>query len=178
TSLSALHAVIPPELFKPSISRALRALGLTLVLTAASLILAVFAWQQSSWLWMPVSWWASGYTLTSLFVVAHDCGHLAFLRSRRANFWLGHTLMLPTLYPFHAWRFSHNAHHGRTNCLDDSNDTIYSDNAWLPLSATRLREKAKTQPALAALYVLCRVLIPLGSALHALVMHYWPFWYR
>ena len=41
---------------------------------------------------------AAGFTLR-LFMIQHDCGHGAFLKSRRANDWLGRCLGVLTLSP-------------------------------------------------------------------------------
>jgi omega-6 fatty acid desaturase (delta-12 desaturase) len=51
---------------------------------------------------------------TGLFVVGHDCGHMAFASSAHVNVAVGHLLMSPMLTPFHNWRLAHNHHHAHT----------------------------------------------------------------
>jgi acyl-lipid omega-6 desaturase (Delta-12 desaturase) len=60
---------------------------------------------------------AAGF-LTRTFVVFHDCTHGSFLRSRRANAWLGTTLGLVTFSTFACWRHAHMVHHATAGDLD------------------------------------------------------------
>lgn len=60
---------------------------------------------------------AAGFLLR-LFMIQHDCGHGAFLRSRRANDWLGRCLGALTLSPYDLWRRGHAMHHAGTGNLD------------------------------------------------------------
>lgn len=60
----------------------------------------------------------AGGLLLRLFLIQHDCGHGAFLRSRRANDWLGRCLGVLTLTPYDCWRRSHALHHAGTGNLD------------------------------------------------------------
>lgn len=82
-----------------------------------------------------LSYWASivlaplaaGF-LVRIFIIQHDCGHLAFFRSRRANDIVGFACSLLTLTPYASWRRQHAAHHGVWNDLDrrESGADIYS----------------------------------------------------
>src|SRR6185312_12566226 len=47
-----------------------------------------------------------------------DCGHLSFLRSRRANELVGFAISLLTLVPYVSWRRAHAVHHATTGNLD------------------------------------------------------------
>jgi omega-6 fatty acid desaturase (delta-12 desaturase) len=77
----------------------------------------------SHWALLPILWFLTGTAMTGLFVAAHECGHMAFSRSRRESFFWGHVFLIPFFYPFHGWRHSHNVHHQHTNNRD-------ADNAW------------------------------------------------
>lgn len=70
---------------------------------------------------------AAGF-LVRIFIIQHDCGHLAFFRSRRANDVVGFACSLLTLTPYSSWRRQHAAHHGTWNDLDrrQSGADIYS----------------------------------------------------
>ncbi len=70
---------------------------------------------------------AAGF-LVRIFIIQHDCGHLAFFRSRRANDIVGSLCSLLTLAPYASWRRQHAAHHGVWNDLDrrQSGADIYS----------------------------------------------------
>lgn len=55
--------------------------------------------------------------LVRLFIIQHDCGHHAFLRSRRANDALGVFCSLFTLTPYRLWQRSHSRHHASSGDL-------------------------------------------------------------
>jgi acyl-lipid omega-6 desaturase (Delta-12 desaturase) len=55
--------------------------------------------------------------LVRTFIVFHDCSHGAFLRSRRANAWLGTSLGLLLYSPFLRWRHDHAVHHATSGDL-------------------------------------------------------------
>lgn len=56
--------------------------------------------------------------LLRLFVLAHDCGHGSFFRSRRANAIVGSILGVLTFTPYHRWRKQHAIHHATNGDLD------------------------------------------------------------
>lgn len=60
----------------------------------------------------------AGLFLLRLFIIQHDCGHGAFLRSRKSNDWLGRAMGVFTLTPYDCWRRSHALHHAATGNLD------------------------------------------------------------
>ncbi|MDX2270526.1 MAG: fatty acid desaturase [Cyanobacteriota bacterium] len=121
-TLQDVIRTIPRDCFQPHPGRAL---GLvTLSLSTTALAYAWLIWNPIGWL-LPLAWVFAGTSLTGWFVIAHDCGHRSFSKSTRLNNWLGSLLMLPLLYPFHAWRLGHDHHHRFTNQMQE-------DNAWRP----------------------------------------------
>jgi omega-6 fatty acid desaturase (delta-12 desaturase) len=66
---------------------------------------------------LAVSVLASGFLLRS-FIVFHDCTHGSFMKSKRANSWLGAAVGLLVFSPFHSWRMEHAAHHATSGDLD------------------------------------------------------------
>lgn len=60
----------------------------------------------------------AGLFLLRIFIVQHDCGHGAFLRSRASNDWIGRALAVFTLTPYDCWRRSHALHHAATGNLE------------------------------------------------------------
>ncbi len=60
----------------------------------------------------------AGLFLLRLFIIQHDCGHGAFLKSRASNDWLGRAMGVFTLTPYDCWRRSHALHHAATGNLD------------------------------------------------------------
>jgi omega-6 fatty acid desaturase (delta-12 desaturase) len=88
-------------------------------------IYAVF--DVSYWVALALVPLAAGF-LVRIFIIQHDCGHLSFFRSRRANDVIGFTCSLLTLTPYASWRRQHAGHHGVWNDLDrrQSGADIYS----------------------------------------------------
>jgi omega-6 fatty acid desaturase (delta-12 desaturase) len=60
---------------------------------------------------------AAGFRVR-MFIIQHDCGHHSFLRSSRANDWLGFLCGVITLTPYHLWRRAHARHHVSSGNLD------------------------------------------------------------
>lgn len=56
--------------------------------------------------------------LVRLFMIQHDCGHGAFLKSRRANDWIGRILGVMTMTPYDFWRQQHSLHHATSGNLN------------------------------------------------------------
>ncbi len=81
----------------------------------------------SIWLVLALTPVAAGFLIRT-FIIQHDCGHGAFLRTRRANDLLGAACSLFTLAPYGSWRRQHAGHHGVWNNLDrrDTGLDIYS----------------------------------------------------
>jgi omega-6 fatty acid desaturase (delta-12 desaturase) len=60
----------------------------------------------------------TGLLTLRLFIIQHDCGHGAFLRSKAGNNWIGRALGVFTFTPYDCWKLSHARHHARTGNLD------------------------------------------------------------
>jgi omega-6 fatty acid desaturase (delta-12 desaturase) len=56
--------------------------------------------------------------LVRTFIVFHDCSHGSFMRSKRANAWLGVATGLLVYSPFLRWRHDHAVHHATSGDLD------------------------------------------------------------
>lgn len=69
------------------------------------------------WLTLILSAAASGF-LVRIFILFHDCCHLAFFRSRRANQVLGYIAGILTFTPFEDWQRTHVIHHSASGDLD------------------------------------------------------------
>jgi len=81
---------------------------------------------NSPWYFLPVTWVFFGTCLTGLFVVAHDCAHQSFTRSRWVNEIVGTICMMPLVFPYNGWELTHNHHHQTANNID-------KDHLWRPL---------------------------------------------
>jgi omega-6 fatty acid desaturase (delta-12 desaturase) len=103
---------------EPKFSRAL----LELIVTAAPLVtLWAGAWVASSfglwWLALLLTAPAAAF-LVRLFMIQHDCGHMAFFKSPALNHWIGRAIGVLTLTPYDYWRRSHAIHHASCGNLD------------------------------------------------------------
>jgi omega-6 fatty acid desaturase (delta-12 desaturase) len=77
----------------------------------------VFALKVSVWLTLALAPLSAACLLRS-FIVFHDCTHGSFMRSSRANVWLGNVFGVIVLTPFVRWRYDHAVHHGTSGDLD------------------------------------------------------------
>ena len=101
----------------PRTSRSLWELAVTLLPFLglfAAIVWAVEAGYYAALALTPVA----GLFLLRLFIIQHDCGHGAFLRSRKGNDWFGRAMGVFTLTPYDCWSQSHARHHAATGNLD------------------------------------------------------------
>jgi omega-6 fatty acid desaturase (delta-12 desaturase) len=92
-----------------------------IVITAAPFL----ALWVASWWFYHISAWASlalsvptAAFLVRLFMLQHDCGHLAMFTSKHANDWVGRALGFLTLTPYDYWRHTHAMHHMSSGNLE------------------------------------------------------------
>jgi omega-6 fatty acid desaturase (delta-12 desaturase) len=136
--LKHILKTLPRECFQKDMRQAWAALAFNVLMVG----LGYWGLSIAPWFLLPVLWVFLGTALTGFFVLAHDCGHRSFAKQRWLNDWVGHTLMLPLIYPFHSWRILHNHHHKYTNKMD-------VDNAWQPF---RTEIYAQFDPAMQWFY--------------------------
>ena len=81
----------------------------------------------------------NGLAVGILFIVGHDACHGSLTPSSTLNKWLGRIAFLPSLHPFAAWEYSHNAlHHGFTNLRG-------KDPVYCPLTVAEFRALSSAQ---------------------------------
>ncbi|WP_411822074.1 fatty acid desaturase [Leptospira sp. 'Mane'] len=165
---------IRPELYRPNSKKAMFSAIVGIVFHSFSLGLLYFLIKNDYTYLLPLGWLLAGTSVTSLFVLGHDCAHASFLKNNRINDVLGHFFFLFSFYPYYGWKFSHNAHHAHTNNLDSNNHDVYYDNAWLPFTVSQYLLLRKKKPVRAAIYRWTRYLPPLGSLLHNIINHAYP----
>lgn len=173
-TLSEVKKVVREECFQANITKATLFLLSGLVQFIVTGLFSYFSWITGYWALFPISWFLMGFVFTSLFVLGHDCAHESFFGNKKLNSFFGHILFIPTFYPYYAWKYSHAAHHQHTNELYAPLDTVYFDNAWIPMTISQYNTMRKESPFTAYAYRITRVLIPLGSLIHNLIYHYFP----
>jgi omega-6 fatty acid desaturase (delta-12 desaturase) len=96
-----------------SAAQIITTIGPYLLLWAAMVLLSRF----SIWLALGLTPVAAGFLIRS-FIIAHDCGHGAMFRSRRANTITGTLAALLVFTPYDQWRHEHAQHHAAGGDLD------------------------------------------------------------
>ena len=115
---------------------------------------AAIYWSSFVAIALAPSWWLrvtvallNGLAVGILFIVGHDACHGSLTPNSTLNAWLGRLAFLPSLHPYAAWEYSHNAlHHGWTNLKG-------KDPVYCPLT---LGEFRKLSPARQRLERACR----------------------
>jgi omega-6 fatty acid desaturase (delta-12 desaturase) len=120
TTIGTLRELIPKECHAIDPRRSWTALALAitrLVLSLALLSLVRPVWGPGLVWQIPAllaAWLFAGWCYTGVFVLGHDCGHMAFSERRWVNELVGHLCMSPVFTGFHNWRIWHNYHHAKT----------------------------------------------------------------
>jgi omega-6 fatty acid desaturase (delta-12 desaturase) len=97
---------------------------------------------SSYWITLLLSVPAAGF-LVRIFIFFHDCCHLAFFPSRRANRILGYIAGIMTFTPFEDWQRTHVIHHSVSGDLDRRGvGDIWTLTVDEYLSASRLKRFA------------------------------------
>jgi omega-6 fatty acid desaturase (delta-12 desaturase) len=109
------EALAPYE--RPRLARSLLDLATSVVPYLALSVLMYLALETSYLLTLALAVPAAGFLLRT-YIIFHDCTHGSFLRSKRANAWLGAALGLLVYSPFHSWRHNHAVHHATAGDLD------------------------------------------------------------
>jgi omega-6 fatty acid desaturase (delta-12 desaturase) len=102
---------------EPHLGRSLRELATSVVPYLALSVAMYFALGVSYLLVLLIAIPAAGF-LVRTFILFHDCSHGSFLRSKRANAWLGTVLGVFVYSPFLRWRHDHAIHHATSGDLD------------------------------------------------------------
>lgn len=107
------HHAIDPRRSWAALVHALARLALAeLILSRVDLTWGPsLAWQIPA---LAAAWLFAGWAFTGLFVLGHDCGHMAFSEKKWVNEVVGHICLSPLFTGFHNWRIWHNFHHAKT----------------------------------------------------------------
>lgn len=173
-TLNRVREAISPDSYKPDALLALFYSIVAITFHAASLAFVYYTYQNSLYYLWPLAWFIAGTSVTSLFVIGHDCAHSSFLKSNKLNDFIGNFFMIAPVYPYFAWKYSHHAHHKYTNLLESDTNTVYYDNAWIPLTVKQYKLLNRLHPTRAAIYKYARLIPPFGALLHNIFTHYFP----
>lgn len=101
----------------PSIKSSLWQTFNTFIPLFANYYLMYLSLSYSYWLTLALALLAAGFTVR-LFIIQHDCGHMAFFPSRTWNDRLGYVCSLFTMVPYFYWKRQHALHHSTNGNLD------------------------------------------------------------
>ncbi len=71
----------------------------------------------SVWLTIALAVCASGFVIR-IFIIFHDCAHLAFFKNNKLNRIVGTLTGIITLFPYELWKYEHSIHHATSSNLD------------------------------------------------------------
>lgn len=148
--------------------------------------LLVFSFIPLTWQWLPAWFGAAivvGTAATGCWVVAHECGHRAFMRHNWLQGLIGFVLHSGMLVPYCSWQRSHALHHARTNQLD-LGETFVPLRDITPAGQARQRwQDAIGDEAFAIMNLASRLLLGWpgylligvsGGPARGITNHYWP----
>lgn len=127
-TMKQIYNAIPPHCFHPSTIRSLAYvvrdffyIGVLLYTTQAYTPLLPYASLRG------IAYGAytviAGMIATGIWILAHECGHGAFSKSKRLNNTMGFLLHSFLLVPYQSWRLTHAQHHKHTGDLE--RDTVF-----------------------------------------------------
>lgn len=102
---------------QPNVARSLEQVATSFIPYLLAWYLTYRLMAISFWLGLPAAILAGGF-LTRIFIVLHDCGHGSFLKSQRANNFLGTLCGVFAMTPYFQWRHNHAVHHATSGDLD------------------------------------------------------------
>ncbi len=103
---------------KPVLGRSIWQMINTLIPLAVLYALMGTAFVAGYWFVVLLLMIPAGAFMVRTFILFHDCTHMSFFKSQKANMIWGHIFGILTFTPYGAWRFEHNRHHGTVGNLD------------------------------------------------------------
>jgi acyl-lipid omega-6 desaturase (Delta-12 desaturase) len=105
------------EYQKPSLGKSLWQIAHTVVPYVLLWVYLATNLSKPLWQTIPLIVIAAGFLVRS-FIIFHDCGHMSFFKSRRANEWFGMATGMLAFTCYHHWRWEHSGHHSTVGHLD------------------------------------------------------------
>jgi omega-6 fatty acid desaturase (delta-12 desaturase) len=145
-TMKEIHDAIPPHCFKPSYVRSLAYVVRDYFYLSVLVYFAVTYIPLLPNAYLRFAAWVAyttvqGFVFTGIWILAHECGHGAFSKSKTLNWTLGLIMHSFLLVPFHSWRISHSQHHKATGNIDkDTAFVPHTRDSWVK---TNFGERAK-----------------------------------
>ncbi|KUJ19607.1 uncharacterized protein LY89DRAFT_613354 [Mollisia scopiformis] len=145
-TMKEIHDAIPAHCFKPSILRSMAYVVRDYFYLSTLIYLAVTYIPLLPNVYLRFAAWVAyttvqGFVFTGIWILAHECGHGAFSKSKKLNYTMGLIMHSFLLVPFHSWRLSHSQHHKATGNMDkDTAFVPHTRDSWVK---TNFGAKAK-----------------------------------
>ncbi|RDL34470.1 Uncharacterized protein BP5553_07598 [Venustampulla echinocandica] len=136
-TMKEIHDAIPAHCFKPSILRSMAYVVRDYFYTSVLIYLAVTYIPLLPNAYLRFAAWVAyttvqGFVFTGIWILAHECGHGAFSKSKKLNYTMGLIMHSFLLVPFHSWRLSHSQHHKSTGNMDkDTAFVPHTRDSWV-----------------------------------------------
>ncbi|MCJ1270830.1 hypothetical protein MMC22_010727 [Lobaria immixta] len=166
--IKELRNAIPVSCFKPSYRTSLWYLFRDLTLAATVMCTAfVYIPQIKSLTLRCVAWVLYGYIeglfFTGLWVLGHECGHMAFSPSRLLNDTVGFIIHSALLTPYFSWKSTHRRHHIYANNLAMDHNYVPPQRSEyassLLFDVARLEELTEDSPVVTCLRIILQQVI-------------------
>jgi omega-6 fatty acid desaturase / acyl-lipid omega-6 desaturase (Delta-12 desaturase) len=139
-TMKEIHDVIPAHCFKPSILRSMAYVVRDYFYLSTLIFLAITYIPLLPNVYLRFAAWVAyttvqGFVFTGIWILAHECGHGAFSKSKKLNYTMGLIMHSFLLVPFHSWRLSHSQHHKATGNIEkDTAFVPHSRESWIQLN--------------------------------------------
>ncbi|KAH7419645.1 fatty acid desaturase-domain-containing protein [Cadophora sp. MPI-SDFR-AT-0126] len=136
-TMKEIHDAIPAWCFKPSILRSMAYVVRDYFYLSVLIYLAVTYIPLLPNPYLRFAAWAvyttvQGFVFTGIWILAHECGHGAFSKSKYLNYTMGLIMHSFLLVPFHSWRLSHSQHHKATGNMErDTAFVPHTRDSWI-----------------------------------------------
>jgi omega-6 fatty acid desaturase (delta-12 desaturase) len=146
-TMKMIHDAIPAHCFQPSTLRSMAYvlrdyLYVSILCYAATYIQYIPNQYARGLAWAGYSV-IQGFVFTGIWILAHECGHGAFSKSRKLNNVMGLIMHSFLLVPYHSWKITHSAHHKSTGNIDkDTAFVPHLRDSWVK---THCGEQAQTE---------------------------------
>ncbi|KAJ6259820.1 hypothetical protein Dda_5462 [Drechslerella dactyloides] len=122
-TMKEIYGAIPAHCFKSSMIRSMAYVVRDCFYLSALVYLAVTYIPQLPNVYFRCAAWVAyttvqGFVFTGIWILAHECGHGAFSKSKTLNWTMGLIMHSFLLVPFHSWRLSHSQHHKATGNIE------------------------------------------------------------
>lgn len=138
-TMKQIYDAIPAHCFKPSTLRSMAYVVRDFAYVSVLVYAASYIQYLPNVYARGLAWAAytvvQGMVFTGIWILAHECGHGAFSKSKKLNNIMGLIMHSFVLVPYHSWQISHSNHHKGTGSLEK--DTVFiphTRQSWLDVN--------------------------------------------